>query len=684
MKEIKMKNKFQRVNRRKYLFIISILLMILLTYIFVIYSNYSSNRDLLLDTVRQNQIQLVKAYKRKIDEKLNSKKRVIQATALYISKKDRILDYSLIKDILALSIKNGDFRSVYIGYYDDYFITGISWVAPKWYKATKRQWYKDVKKNKKIIVTPPYKDSDLEGNVISIASPIYKNNKLYAVLSSDIKINTFKRDILSLMPVKDGFAFMMSKEGDIILKAKEFGFKIKETVLKKLSKSFLHKKSGVKTFMIDGNNYIFTFDSLKNSNWIFISVLDEKKIYKKLNDKLFINSIITLSLVFLGLLSFLYISWTQKRLYNSRHLLELFAKSSSWGVLMTNEIGSIVFVNKFYERIFSFRNKEIYSKSIYNISHLINNKNIFPKDKDYFEELKNDPNKIISFKIQNEDIVYDMQIKPLLRANKYFEGFLIIITDISKEAFLEKKESIQEKIYIQNSKMVALGEMISAISHQWRQPLSILLLLISNLEEMINKSKMPLAHEYLLRSRANIELMNETIETFRNFYKEDISKNNFDIVNVFNEINLIIMPSLQINGIKLQFNYDKNISYEIYSYGSYLKQVLLNLIDNSKDALKSSLKKDSSKDASIDIYLEKQNNTYIIRIEDNAEGINYLQKDKIFQALYTTKGKEGTGLGLHLCKLLIEDKMEGRLFLQKCKNPTSFIIELRREFDKSN
>lgn len=677
-----MENKYVRLQTKKHFTVIIILLIFLLTYIFVIYSSYSSNKDLLVNIVRQNQIQLVKAYKRKIDEKLKSKKRVIQATAQYIAKKHRVNDYLLIKDILALSIKNGDFRSVYIGYYDDYFITGISWIAPKWYKATKRAWYIDAKKNKEIIVTPPYKDSDLDSNVISIAIPIYKNNKLYAVLSSDIKINTFKKDILSLMPVKDGFAFMMSKQGDIILKAKEFGFNIKESLLKKISKNFLHKESGVESFEIDGNKYIFTFDSLKNSDWIFISVLDENKIYQKLNDKLFVNLLLTFSLAFLGFLSFFYISWTQKKLYNSRHLLELFAKSSSWGVLMTDEIGSVVFVNKFYEKIFSFKNKEIYSKNISNITHFVNKKNIFPQDKDFFKDLKNNPQKVASFKIENEDIIYNMQITPLLRANIYFEGFLIIVTDISKEAFLEKKELIQEKIYIQNSKMVALGEMISAISHQWRQPLSILLLLISNLEDMISKNKMPKAHEYLLRSRANIELMNETIETFRNFYKEAINKNYFNIVKVFNEINLIIMPSLQINDIKLKFHYDKNISYEIYSYEPYLKQVILNLIDNAKDALTSILKKDSSKDAIINIFLDKQNDTYIIRVEDNAEGINLLEKDKIFNALFTTKGKKGTGMGLHLCKLLIEDKMRGEIFLKKNKNPTSFIIKLRTRLDK--
>ncbi len=670
-------NRYIRISTKRHIGIIVLLVFILSAYIYIVYSNYTNNRNLLLETVRQNQIQLVKAYKRKIDEKLFSQKRVIKATADYIKTKNRHRDYFLIKEILALTIKNGNFRSVYIGYHDDFFITGINWIAPDWYKVTQREWYIKVKEKNQIVVTKPYPDSDLDSNVISIAAPIYKNNKLYAVLSSDLVIDDFRRDILSLLPVKEGFALMMTKDGDVLLRPEKFGFNIKEDYFKKIAKDFFLKPSGVNTYNINGKNYIFTYDSLKNSDWIFITVLDESKIYEKLNEKLFINLIIASILAFIGLFTFFYVSFTQSKLYENRHLLELFAKSSTWGVLMTNKNGSIVFVNKIYEKIFSFKNKSLYSKNITQISHLIENKQIFDNKKHFFQLAKDNPYKIISYKIKTKEFVYNVQITPLLKAQREFEGIIVTINDISHEAELEEKESQQEQILIQNSKMAALGEMISAISHQWRQPLSTLLLLISNLEEMITPEKIPLGAEYLKRSRANIELMNETIKAFRNFYKENLNEKKFNLIQIIDEILLIVTPQMKINGININFHYNKKDSYELVGYPTYLKQVILNLIANAKDELTQKSIKDIYFEGKIHINLEKKGHLILIKVEDNGNGIDASKIEKIFKPLFTTKGEEGTGTGLHLCKLLVEEKMSGKIYLENLFNPTRFIIELR-------
>lgn len=669
--------KYTRTSTKRYIGVIVFLLVALFFYIYIVYSNYTNNRDLLLTTVRQNQIQLVKAYKRKIDEKLFSKKRVIKATAEYIKTKDKVDDYLLIKQTLALTIKSGNFRSVYIGYADDSFITGISWIAPKWYKVTQREWYKEVEKSQQIVVTKPYMDSDLNSNVISIATPLYKEDKLYAVLSSDIKIDDFRRDILSLMPVKEGFAFMMTKQGDVVLRPSEFGFNIQEDYLKKIINDFISISSGVKTYNINGKNYIFTFDSLKNSDWIFITVLDENKIFEKLNTDLTINLLIAFVLALIGLSGFIYTSTTQRKLYENVHLLELFAKSSTWGVLMTNEEGKIVYVNKFYEKIFSLKNKSLYEENILNAKHILDNKLFSNNQEHFFINAKKNPKDTITYNLKKNNLVYNFQITPLLRANRDFEGIIITVMDITKEVALKQKEQKQEKIFIQNSKMVALGEMVSAISHQWRQPLSTLLLLVSNLEEMIPKKEMPKAYEYLTRSRSSIELMNETIQAFRNFYKENLEEKKYNIHDTITEINLIISPLLQMNGVLLEVTYDKNANYNTFGYPTYLKQVLLNLISNAKDELLGVIKKDIYREAKIQIYLEKKDKNFIIKVEDTGDGIKKETALKIFEPLFTTKGEEGTGTGLHLCKLLIEDKMNGKIYLDNGINPTRFIIQLK-------
>lgn len=665
-----------KLYTKKYLTLVFLLMAILSIYIYIVYSNYTNNKELLLDSTRQSQIKLVKAYKSKIDEKLLQKKRIIKATANYIKKKDRIKDYLLIKETLALAIRNGDFRSVYIGYFDDYFITGINWIAPSWYKVTKRQWYKQVENTKSIVVTKPYLDSDLDSNVISIATPLFKDDKLYAVLSSDIKIDDFRHDILSLMPLKEGFAFMMTKSGDVVLRPKKFSFNIDEQFLKSISKEFSINDSGVKTYKIEDENYIFTYDSLENSDWVFITVLSEKKIFEKIDSSLFRNLLIAAILMSIGIIAALYLSNIQRKLLRNKNLLELFAKSSSWGVLMTDKEGKVVFVNKFYEKIFSLANKSLYEKNILEIPHKIGNTYYFENDTHFFTQAKNNPIKISTYKVGNENI-FNFQVTPLLKANRYFEGIIVTVNDITNERLIEKNKQKQEKIFIQNSKMIALGEMVSAISHQWKQPLSSLLLLLNNIDEKIQEKDFEDINEYILRSRKNIELMSETMDAFRSFYKEQIEVKEFDLVQIINEIINISSALIKMNSISINFYYNSSYEYKVHGYPTYLKQVLINLISNSKDALVEKINSSDFDEAKISIYLEKHDYNIILRFQDNANGVDSSKVSDIFTSAYTTKGEKGTGTGLHLCKLLIEEKMQGKIFLESNKNPTSFVIELK-------
>lgn len=154
--------------------------------------------------------------------------------------------------------------------------------------------------------------------------------------------------------------------------------------------------------------------------------------------------------------------------------------------------------------------------------------------------------------------------------------------------------------------MAALGEMVSAISHQWRQPLSTLLMLISNAEEIVEKNSLYKASRFLSRSRDTIELMNETVNAFRNFYKEDFDKREFDLIKTIDEILLITLPQMKINGIELEFKYDKDINYTCNSYPSYIKQVLINLISNAKDELCLILRQTPLFEAKISITLKKK------------------------------------------------------------------------------
>ena len=102
---------------------------------------------------------------------------------------------------------------------------------------------------------------------------------------------------------------------------------------------------------------------------------------------------------------------------------------------------------------------------------------------------------------------------------------------------MEQNRQKQEQILLQNAKMAALGEMISAISHQYKQPLNTLLLLASDTHELLSgKNGDKMALKNIENIRMNVELMNETIDVFRDFYKEDFCEKEFDLTNVLDDV----------------------------------------------------------------------------------------------------------------------------------------------------
>ncbi len=665
------------MKRNKIFILISLVFFVL--YFFIIYSTYTENKAYFLQSIRNNQIKLVHAYKEKFDERLAGLKRIVETMGENLVKKDRKKDFAAIKEALSTAISSGaGFKSVYIGYPDDYLISGLKyWYHTSDYFATKRSWYKEAVEEKKTIISKPYSGSPgFEDKIyISIASPIYKNNQLLAVMSSDLELELVQKEVSKLFSIDEGFAFLMTKNAEVITPSNNLGIDFEDKKLKEFLSTFSNKEIGEKRILIENKLYIFTYETLDNSDWFFVSVLDENKIYKSLNHQLFLNLLAAFVLFIFGLGTFLYLSITQKKLYEKHLLLGHFAKSPTWGVLLTDKEGKIIFINKVFEEVFSLKSKSLYNKPLDSIIDILKCSN--SNQISCFQDIKNNLLKMKSYLLEKEEKIYRVQITPLL--NNYqeeLEGAIVTIHDVTHERELEQKEVEQEQILIQNSKMAALGEMVSAISHQWRQPLSTLLMLISNTEEIIEKQNLPKVNNYLNRARGNIELMDETINAFRNFYKEDFGKDKFDLVKIIKEIILITSPQMQMNGIELKFIYDEKNSYSCESYPSYIKQVLINLIGNAKDELVRVLKDKFLYEAKINIALSKKDGCYLISVEDNGSGISNENKNKIFEPFFTTKGEQGTGTGLYLCKLLIENKMNGEFKLENLSKPTKFTIKI--------
>jgi len=236
----------------------------------------------------------------------------------------------------------------------------------------------------------------------------------------------------------------------------------------------------------------------------------------------------------------------------------------------------------------------------------------------------------------------------------------------TKQLINDKKE--QEQMLIHQSRLASMGEMLANISHQWRQPLNRIASFIMNMQLHImdNYKEEKYLNQKLEESQFQLEYMSNTIDDFTEFYKKDKRKDEFKISEAVNNSFKIIQSSLESNNIHLEINIIND--FKITSYKKELSQVILNLLQNSKDALVIN----TIEIPNIQITVDKSQ----ICIQDNAKGIPNDIINNIFEPYFTTKEKyKGTGLGLYMSKIIIEKNMDAKITARNEKNGALFIID---------
>ncbi len=205
--------------------------------------------------------------------------------------------------------------------------------------------------------------------------------------------------------------------------------------------------------------------------------------------------------------------------------------------------------------------------------------------------------------------------------------------------------------------MVAMGEMIGNIAHQWRQPLSVI---------STGATGMKMKKEYgILEDKdfyqicdaidENAQYLSQTIDDFRNFIKGDNKPIRFDLKNDTDSFIKLVDSTIKKYHIQIILNLKENIN--VKGYPNELIQCFINIFNNSKDALIENNKED---ERYIFISQVVKNNRVTIEFKDNAGGIPQDIIEKIFEPYFTTKHQsQGTGLGLHMSYNLIVNGMNG-------------------------
>jgi signal transduction histidine kinase len=237
---------------------------------------------------------------------------------------------------------------------------------------------------------------------------------------------------------------------------------------------------------------------------------------------------------------------------------------------------------------------------------------------------------------------------------------------------IEKRQK-QENLLIQQSRLAAIGEMMGNIAHQWRQPLSVITTCASGikLEKEFGISNSELEVEKLDSIINSSNYLSNTIEDFRNFFKPNKQMSDFSIEEMAIQSLALVNSSLNFHHIKLEKNF--NTINSVYGYSNEFSQAVLNVLSNAKDALV----ENNVVDPKIKVNIYENEDFGFLEIEDNAGGINQDILNKIFEPYFTTKHKnQGTGIGLYMSKMIIEENMNGKLIVENIKNGARFIFAI--------
>lgn len=256
----------------------------------------------------------------------------------------------------------------------------------------------------------------------------------------------------------------------------------------------------------------------------------------------------------------------------------------------------------------------------------------------------------------------DELIKKLTQEN---ENLKVLLTEE------KRKNTLKEEVCIQQSKMAVMGEMIESIAHQWRQPLmelsSILMLLQSKIEFEQKVSKSDII-ETINKSDTLAKYMSSTIDDFRNFFSKEKRKVEFKISDQVKRIVNILSYTLKNRNIKVNIIVKSNPT--VLGLKNEYTQALINIISNAKDALIHR----NIENGLIEVRIYKEGDDCITEISDNAGGIKEEYLKEIFNPFKTFEKKDGTGVGLFMSKLIIENNMGGKLSVENSKEGAKFKI----------
>ncbi|MEA3383155.1 MAG: PAS domain-containing sensor histidine kinase [Campylobacterota bacterium] len=335
-------------------------------------------------------------------------------------------------------------------------------------------------------------------------------------------------------------------------------------------------------------------------------------------------------------------------------------------VTKTDLNGIITYASQMFCDTMGYTKEELVGKSHNIVKYELANTNIYKK---LWEKISNDLpfTGTIQNKTKNSNIIsFEILIEPDYDDNNNKIGYVAYRKNITTQKRLQEIIDIQvdkirekDRQLNEQSKIIAMGEMIENIAHQWRQPLSLISTIASGMvlkiEHKIFNQEEALKNLTLLEETS--QQLSHTIEDFRDFFKTDEIRKKFSLNKNCQKCASIVKASFDNYNIKI-IKDEKDHFITIYGYEHELAQSVINILNNAKDALK-----DKENDCKfIFTTLHKEDENAVITIADSGGGIDDDIINNIFEPYFTTKHQsQGTGIGLYMTKEIIEKHFRGQI-----------------------
>ena len=349
----------------------------------------------------------------------------------------------------------------------------------------------------------------------------------------------------------------------------------------------------------------------------------------------------------------------------------------------TDTKGIITDVSDAFVDISGYTREELIGQPHNMVRHADMNKEVFKELWSTIKSGKTWRGEIVNLAKDGSSYWVKATIEPIFGNNGQIISYMAVrqnITDKIKIATLNKtledkvqseveKNREKDKTMLQQSRLAQMGEMISMIAHQWRQPLaaisatSINLILKAKLDKLDNDSAIELGEKISEYSQH----LSATIDDFRDFFKPNKNILDTNYKKLIDSVLSIIELSVVNKNIELKQKLQSEVI--LSTYPNEIKQVILNLIKNAEDIL---LEKEIEDPV---ITIETEEN--ILRVRDNAGGVPQDIIEKVFNPYFSTKTKkDGTGLGLYMSKTIVEEHCLGSLRVYNDEFGAVFEMEL--------